>query len=163
MEQVSIKEKESFIEVLEILKYMDKSLVEKVPKKLISVFEENGSKEYEFKLNPNISLKENNLKEETLTLLAILNLNYWCESEELKKELLAKYAENERKYQEELRQKYNPDDIFKKKTVNKEIVEEKHEEVEHEEIEQVALVEYKESIIKKIINKIKSIFSKKYT
>ncbi len=83
----------------------------------------------------------------------MLNLNYWCESEEHKKELISRYNDNEQKYQQELREKYNPDNIFKnndkKNSIQEEIIE-----------NEVALVEYKESIFKKIINKIKSIFRK---
>ena len=45
----------------------------------------------------------------------MLNLNYWCENEIHKEELLRKYKENEIIYQEELRKKYDPNDIFRKK------------------------------------------------
>ena len=44
----------------------------------------------------------------------MLNINYWCKDESEKKALIDKYSENERKYQEELRIKYNPDNLFKK-------------------------------------------------
>ena len=47
----------------------------------------------------------------------MLNLNYWCETEEEKQELIKHYTENERKYQEELRKKYNTDNIFQKKKI----------------------------------------------
>ena len=54
--------------------------------------------------------------------------------------------ENERKYQEELREKYNPDDIFKKKQVDV-----KKEEIKEENVQ---MVEYKEPILRRIVNKI---------
>jgi len=61
------------------------------------------------------------------------------------------FRENELKYQQDLREKYNPDNIFKKRT-QESVIEEKNIEKEF------ALVEYKESIFKKLINKIKNIF-----
>ena len=70
--------------------------------------------------------------EETLTLIAMLNLQYWCKDENEKERLKSVYAENKRKYQDELREKYNPDNLFKNK---QRVVEEK--------FEKTAMVEYK--------------------
>ena len=50
----------------------------------------------------------------TLPLLAMLLINYWCNTKEEKEELINKYFENEQKYQEQLREKYNPDFLFNK-------------------------------------------------
>ena len=74
-------------------------------------------------------------------------MNYWCNSQEEKQELKDLFKENEIKYQAELREKYNPDNIFKNRN---------HSNPNEENItnEPVALIEYKESIFKKIINKI---------
>lgn len=149
---MTMNRKISYVEILEILKYMDKIYVDKIPKKLIEFFEENKANNYNFKYDSAVELDKQNLNDNTLALLAMLNLNYWCESEEHKKELIARYNDNEQKYQEELREKYNPDNIFKKdnqeKIIEKNIVK-----------EEVSMVVYKESIFKKFINKIKSIFN----
>jgi len=57
---------------------------------------------------------------------------------------------NEKKYQEELRERYNPDNIFKNKKEENIIKEETH-----------ALVEYKEkTIIQRIFDKIKNMFKR---
>lgn len=151
--QVNLKEREAYAEILEILKYIDEELISKIPKNLIKLFKENCSKDYEFYLDISIPLKENRLKAETLTLLAMLNLNYWCESEEHKKELIAKYNENEQKYQKALKEKYNPEYLFENKS---------EKIIENYQInkKQSSLVEYKESFLKKIIHKIKNIFGK---
>ena len=93
-------------------------------------------------------LNEMNLKEETRGLLALMYENYWCPEEE-KQDLQKKFYENEQKYQEELRQKYNPDNIFTKK--NKNIIE--------IEDNQTQLIEYKETIFRRILNKIKALFN----
>ena len=112
-QQMTMNRKNSYVEILEILKYMDKIYVDKIPKKLIEFFEENKANNYKFKYDSAVELGKQNLNDNTLALLAMLNLNYWCESEEHKKELIARYNDNEQKYQEELHKKYNPDNIFK--------------------------------------------------
>ena len=106
--------KEAYVEVLEILKHMDKKYVDKIPAELIDFFNRNVSKEYEFSLDKTIPFEEQKLKETTINILAMLNYHYWCEDEEHKRYLLNKYNENELKYQEELKRKYNTDNLFKK-------------------------------------------------
>ena len=106
--------KESYVEVLEILNNMDSKYIEKIPKKLIEFFINNSSKEYKFKLDKSLPIEEQNLKESTINILAMLNLNYWCESEEHKKVLLKKYYDNEMEYQEKLMEQYSTDKLFKK-------------------------------------------------
>ena len=145
------EQREFYTEVLTILNYMETEYQEKIPKKLIDFFERNSAKDYKFDIDLAIPLKEQKLKAKTLSLLAMLNLNYWCKSDEEKQELLKHYSENEKRYQEELREKYNPDNIFKKRNQENEI----EENIIQNE---VALVEYKESIFRRFINKIKSIF-----
>ena len=144
------EEKIAYKQVITILDNMEPEYKEKIPKKLVKLFEENSAENYEFHLDLTRPLKEQELNSKTLALLAMLNLNYWCETEEEKQELIKHYTENERKYQEKLRKKYNTDNIFQKN--NRENKQEKTTE------EQVALVEHKESVIRKLINKIKSIF-----
>lgn len=151
-QQMTMNRKNSYVEILEILKYMDKIYVDKIPKKLIEFFEENKANNYKFKYDSAVELGKQNLNDNTLALLAMLNLNYWCESEEHKKELIARYNDNEQKYQEELHKEYNPDNIFKKDNQEKSI----EDNILKEE---VAMAVYKESIFKKFINKIKSIFN----
>lgn len=85
-------------------------------------------------------------------IIALLNLQYWCEDENEKQRLKEVYAKNESIYQEMLQVSFNPDDIFKKKNSN---IEKKQKRIENTQI-----VEYKESFIKKIIEKVKKIFLK---
>ena len=83
-------------------------------------------------------------------IIALLNLQYWCEDENEKQRLKEVYAKNEKIYQEMLQVSFNPDDIFKKKNNNTEN--------QQERIENTQIIEYKESFIKMIIGKIKKIF-----
>ncbi len=138
--------REAYSEVDLILNLMDEKYLNEIPSKLREAFKREKSNEYVKEIIPNRPLEEQNLKKETLSILAVLNYNYWCKDEKHKEELLKLYSENERKYQEELRKKYNPDNIFKKN-------------IQKSKIENsVTLIKKKESILKKVINKIKKFF-----
>lgn len=79
-------------------------------------------------------------------------IQYWYKDESKKQKLLEVLDKNERKYQEELREKYNPDNIFKNKNQNNTFDEAvpKNEEISVG----MQIVEYKEPIFKRIANKI---------
>ena len=141
----------AYAEVDEILNYIEDEYVEKIPQKIRDFFKEERNKEYKPIIDVNKSLEEQNLKRSTIVILAILNMNYWCESEEEKKEIIQSWAENEEKAEAELREKYNPDNIFKKK----ESLQEETKEIITD------LIQYKEpNIFKKILNKIKELFKR---
>ena len=138
----------AYAEVDKILSFMQISYIEKVPKKLRELFKNEKLKDYDPNIDKNIPLNEQNLERKTYAILAMLNLNYWCNDEE-KQELLKAYSNNDKKREEELREKYNPDNIFKNRI--------KEPEQATEEVK--ALVEYKkENFIKKLINTIKRFF-----
>ena len=86
----------AYSEVLEILSYMEQKYVDKIPQKLLDLFNEEKNKDYIPNINSNISLAEQGLQRKTLALLAMLNLNYWCENEEEKREMLKIYSENDK-------------------------------------------------------------------
>ena len=82
-------------EVLFVLKHMPLENVNSVPSALIKTFEEFSDKNYVYNIDPSIPLAQNPLLRETLTLLAILNLNYWCTDSLKKKELTDLYQRND--------------------------------------------------------------------
>jgi|GEM_PF-114345 len=164
-------------EILEILGYMDKQYVEKVPKKLLELFEKNKLEGYEPHISHEIPLNEQNISKKTIAMLALLYLDYWCKDENEKQELVKLFKKNEIIHQRELMEKYNPDNLFKnrKKVDVKEVEEnigissnekleetkEKPEErlkekiLENKKTEDTALVEYKkERLFKRILSKI---------
>ena len=96
-----------------IINRFDKELYLKLPKNLINFIKDNRNTEFEFKYDSNKKLIEQDIKEETKSLISGIYLNY-CVNETEKQKLLAICEENERKYQDKLREKYNPDNIFKK-------------------------------------------------
>ena len=86
--------KMAYAEVLEILNHMDPIYKQKIPIKLLNQMEKNKLQGYEFKLDFGIAFKENNFTSKTLPLLALINLKYWCETEEEKNAQLAVHKFN---------------------------------------------------------------------
>ena len=78
----------AYSEVYTILKMMNPQYLDKIPNKLQKAIIEEMDKNYQPKIVSNIPLKDQKLKPKTYTILAMLNLNYWCETQEHKEELL---------------------------------------------------------------------------
>lgn len=108
---------EGISEVLVILKNIDKKYIEKLPQKFKEFLKNNQSSTYIPNIDLSKELKDMKLKKETRNLLELMYLNYWSTQEE-KNEFMVMLNENERKYQEEIRQKYNPDNLFKNRKSN---------------------------------------------
>lgn len=100
------------IEILDNMSYEDKN---KIPKKIYDFFLEKSNKNYVRHLDKSKTLYDQEIREDTKEILAILLINYWCETVDKKNQLLALFRDNEIKYQEQLREKYNPDMLFKSK------------------------------------------------
>lgn len=138
----------AYAEIDVILELLEDEYAQRVPQKIREFFKEEKNKDYEPIIKTDISLVEQNLKRETFSILTILELNYWCDSQQEKQELLQELKENEEEYQKELYEKYNPDNIFKYKEIN-------------EQEPNITLIEYKEkSFIIKILDKIKNLFKR---
>lgn len=142
--EVSINTRQAYSEIHEFLGLLSVEQRNKVPQKLRDLFFHERDESYLKNINPRIPIKDQNLKEETLAIIALLNLQYWCEDEAEKERLQNVYSNNEMLYQEMLQVKFNPDDIFKKRTIKIESVQ--------EQTQNVQMIEYKETIIKRILN-----------
>lgn len=138
-------------EVIYYLKGIKQEDIDKIPRKFIQYLNENASKEYKCDFDYNKPLKELNLLDETRGIIGMICYNYWCVTEKQKEQYLKRLSQNEQQYQKILDEKYNPDNIFENKKLD--FIENTTNPTE--------ITEYKESIFKKLINKIKSIFSKK--
>lgn len=142
--------KEAFSEVDAIFKLMPSNLLNKIPKKFRAIIESEKSITY----NPLIKepIEEFELKEETIIILALIYRDFLCSNEE-KEQLKLRDAEKIKEAEEELRIKYNPDDLFKKrKNTETELVTEKTQSNQ--------LIVFEEKWYKKIFNIIKNIFKK---
>ena len=119
----------------------------------IKMIEEEKSSTYNPQYREDQSLNEQNIKRESLSMIALFHLNYWCKSDEEKEQLKQLFKNNEEQHQAEIREKYNPDNLFKKNDID---VEETTEKTECKE-----LIKYKEeNFLKKILRKIVKFFKK---
>lgn len=146
---MDVQTQEIYSEVYSILNLLGKSYIKKLPVSLFNMIKEEKRQDYNPKYDSKINLEQQNIKRETLSMIALFHLNYWCNSDEEKNELKTLFKTNEEKHQAEIREKYNPDNLFKKHSLEQE---------EYAVTNEVAMVEYKEPLFKRFINKIKKIF-----
>lgn len=147
----NIEYSEAIVEVLEILEYSDDNILEKIPKKLIKFWERNKSKTYKPNLDHNKSIIEMNLKDKTKSILSMIYLNYLCNEEETK-EISSIINHNEEIYQTELIK--NHDSQYLEKVQNK-----INTINENTKSTSITIIDNKESIFKKIVNRIKRFFN----
>lgn len=140
----------AYSEVLAIINLMEEKYKNKIPNSVLQIFKDEKKENYNPVINIEESFLNQNLQRETLVILAILNLNYWCENEQEKIDLLKEYAENDKIKEEKLCKMYNPDNMFKNKNTER-----------ISENENKQLIEYKENMFKKLWNKIKIFFKRK--
>jgi len=140
---------QAFSEVKCILDFLPIHYTEKLPKKLLNIINSLYDEKFKIKINPNIELKNQNFTEDTKNIIAVLKYNYWCKNDEEKENLARMFKENEDKYQEDLREKYNPDNIFKNR---------KNEDAESNNL---PVVIKKENLFIRALNFIKDFFRNK--
>lgn len=116
---ISINTREAYAEVDNFIECLDLYDKNKVPESIRKYFKKEKSKNYNKIIDVNKPIKDQNLKDETLAIIAMLNLKYWCDDEEEKKRLMTIYSENEKKYQNELKEKYDIEKIFKERNNKK--------------------------------------------
>ena len=143
----------AYSEIYEILNLMEDEDKERVPQEVRDFFEEQRMKEYKPNIRTDIPLTEQNLKRETVVLLTILVINYWCDSEEEKQSFIDELEKNE-KIKKELQEKYNPDNLFKNRKKTK-------EDVVMEQVENVEMIQYKENLFTKLKKWFEKMFNKK--
>ena len=125
-----------------IISMMDNNLRCKINPKFIKFLEENQDNTYHSYINPKKPLKEQEIRDDIKLMLSIIYINYLCDSE--KREMILKEEkQNIEKYNKSLY-----DNMFKKKQINNS---------ETENCDNQLIVIQKESVIHKIINKIKKL------
>ncbi len=142
-------------ETLHYLKGINQEDINKIPNKFMTFLKENASNNYSCNFDYNKPLKELKLTNEAKGLIAMICLNYWCETEEQKIKFRNHLSVNEQAYQEELKIKYNIDDIFKKKNISN------NEEITSESINKLPIKVKSENIFKRLLESIMKLFNKK--
>lgn len=141
----------AYKEVIEVLKYTKREDVNKIPKSRILLWRINMNKDYNFKIDTTKALEAQNLSKEAKAIIANIFKKYWA-TDYQKERIEAKEKYDIEQMKKEKYQKYNPDDIFKNRKQN----------IQQEEVasKTVSMVEYREPLFKRILNKIKNIFNK---
>lgn len=144
--------KEAYQEVYIILNSIKLEYRSKIPRNLMKFIDENRQKEYLKEIDISKDLKDQKLKEKTISILAIIYYYYLTKDEKEKKELYETFCINDKK----IKEKYDIEKIFDKKREKNNLNVEKNDEV--------ALTKYKdEKILKKIINKLKKLLKINYS
>lgn len=139
----------AYTEVLEIINHFSEDEYKKIPKEKIDFYEKHKDRKYDFKINPNIDLAEQNISRKANAMLVSLFRDYFAtaKQKEILKNLL---QQNQEKLEKEKYLKYNPDNIFNKSNSNI-----------NDSKDKVALVEIKNEVwYRKILNFFKRIFLK---
>lgn len=137
----------AYTEVLEIINHFSEDEYKKIPKEKIDFYEKHKDRKYDFKINPNIDLAEQNISRKANAILVSLFRDYFAtaKQKEILKNLL---QQNQEKLEKEKYLKYNPDNIFNKSNSNI-----------NDSKDKVALVEIKNEVwYRKILNFFKRIF-----
>ena len=102
------------VELNSIFDNMSQDILNKIPLKIRQFFKNNASSTYSFEYDRIKSLNEQNIKDKTRGIIAILYRDYICDEDE-RKEYNNIYREFLNKKEKEKRNLYNPNDIFKNK------------------------------------------------
>lgn len=141
----------AYKEVIEILNYVPQESVNKIPQVLIDTFKSKMDVDHDFIVDINKTFEEQDILEETKAIFANIFRDYWATPYQ-KERIEAKEKYDRQKLEEEKMQKYNPDDLFKKKNIQN-----YNENVENNN-ENLPIEIRKEGFYKKIINFFKKFF-----
>lgn len=127
-------------EVEYILKKLDDKYINKIPREVWNFISDNKDNSYVFNYDESKTLDEQNLNIDTVAILTYINMEYLL-NEEQKKSMQVLLKKDEMIAEEEKRKIYNVNNLFK----NEIVVSPSKEE---------SMVEYNESILRKVWNKI---------
>ncbi len=148
---MNLEYRKAFTEIYEIFKLMPKELLDRIPSKFYELIEEERDREYSISVSE--PLENEVFKDETIVILGLIYRDFLCSPEERKK-LQVKDAkelqEIQKRLESEMRQKYNPEEVFKSKNIK---IKEQNEELG-------LIVIQEQKWYKKILDLVKGLFSK---
>lgn len=124
----------AYKEVIEILNFVPKESVDKIPQAMLNTFKANVDENYDFKIDINTSFEEQELLDETKAILANIFRDYWATPYQ-KVRIEEKEKHDRQIIEEEKRVKYSTDIFNKGKTENYTIYEQKEPELNNLPIE----------------------------
>lgn len=138
----------AYSEVLEVLRYIPKVDLVKIPKDEIMFYIKNMDNKYNYKYNFNKTFEEQSLMKLSRIIIANIYIKYLAKNKE---ELLENERKEILKLDEENRKIYNTDNIFRNKYLNIQ------EEDTNNENNSLIVIE-KQGFFRKIIDKIRRLF-----
>lgn len=140
--KVDLETSNSYTEVMTVINTLPTIDRTKIPDKLLNIIKENSNPDYNFQVDILVSMNAWKLSETAKLILATIFRDYLATETQSQKIKLAEQQQIQ-KLEDMARQKYNPDDIFKKRNI-----------IQEEKKEEVALVEIKKE------NKLTAFFRK---
>lgn len=150
----------AYVEILEIIKYLPIAEQSKIPKYKIEFYEKHKDKNYNFKFDKNVSIEEQRLLRKTRIIMINLFRDFFANDiQKQKLEIILK--NNSKLAEEERRQKYNPNDIFKnRKATNIERAGKDGQEQVNEEYNKSLPIEIrKQNIFQKLLRFVKDLLN----
>lgn len=142
--------KNAYAEVYTILQELNEEEYNKIPPEIVEAIKVNRSEEYEYFLEDELELKDQPMLPETKAILFNLFRDYLANPEQ-KSKIIRMQNEARQKNELKKQQMYNTD-VFANKP---------KENLAENSNETMQIVQYKESVFTRILNKIKSFFIKK--
>ena len=167
MQEVLMKEynidKRAYSELYAILQMLGKEYIDKIPKKIYKTIENRKDDTYNPVYNDMEEVLEGRVKRKTVSMLALLDYNYFSTSETDRMYMRYILEENENKYKKN-KEEYKIVDIDEDQKMVKDNIKEVEQinNDKYNNINKNEIIEYKENGIKKLFNniilKIKDIF-----
>lgn len=140
------------VEVEAVLERLEDKYKKKIPLEIWEYIKQNKDTTYDFYFDDNKPLENQKLNIDTIAMLTYINMEYLL-NEEQKKEMLRLLREDESFAEEKKKEQYKTEDLFKNRKDNQRAIDSNTN-------NEIAMTKYKESFLKKIINKIKKLFSR---
>ena len=107
-----------FSEVNSLLYELGEEYIKRIPEKLMDLISENKDDKYNPKYNVDKNLIQQGMSKESLSLFALIDVNYWCTTEE-KEDITKQLNNNLKRIQDEEKKKYSVDKMFNQNQINK--------------------------------------------
>lgn len=100
-------------EIYEFLNYMGEEYISKLPQNIYEEIRKNRDVSTVIKIDENEGFNENIISKDALSVIAMLDLKFWCSPEE-RQEKENIYYENQKRNEKTLNEKYSINNIFTK-------------------------------------------------
>ena len=140
----------SLAEVFKTIESLNYEEYNRISKKFLENIYKNMDRDYYLMLDVDDDFIDNKMSETAKEILALIYRDYLVSPEE-RQQLLKEETEEEKRIEQELREKYNPDNIFKR-----------NNSIDSKEVEETSLVIKEDEVwYKRFINKILTFFKRK--